>query len=623
MIEFRDVNDLKDFLDFLSKYTQFDIDYLKKYFYVKRYSKKEKYVLDNSIFFDKYLKNKVTILHGKDEIKKILSKCRLDISDNDLEYIFSKVNLLDHQKEFLKKIQYIFGSFPTQFKHMTYLLSDDVGSGKTIQSLSLSLLLKHISEKNNYSFITILFTNLSIKQQIFNEINKFNLGKELVPIVINNKKDLYYLLTEYDSLMIKPNIVITHYELLRAVKNEVNSNLLEDMSIFLSKFDITLFLLDESTKLKNRDTDVYKQMFKLISSTKQSYTLLITATPIENNLLDITNLFYLGFGGLVMNPKWVDEHFVVYTNIKNQKSKSRFNTIKVVKYYKNLKFFKNFLETLMLRRTKDELNIELPNLTEYYVKISEIDKYQLELIRLLNIDINTRLEYNEITKSLISYIYVRQIVNSPKMLKFRTHNDNILNQLNNFKEYIDNLNLDKYYSPKEIALNNLLIDIFRSTENKRIVIFTFYEKMMEILYDTLSKMYNNVYKISGQTPVNERNRIIQLTHKKHSCILIATDSLSYGVNLQHFDYLINFDQPYNPSRLYQRIGRIHRIGGKNEKIVYNLFTPFEERVINILNKKKELIQYMINNNKDTHKQIFTEITEIYYSLIKKIISKVS
>lgn len=623
MIEFHNVNDLKEFLDFLSKHTQFDIDYLKKYFYIKRYNKKEKYVLDNSIFFDKYLRNRITILHGKDEIKKILSKYKLDITNDDLEFIFNKVNLLDHQKEFLKKIQYIFGRFPTQLKHMTYLLSDDVGSGKTIQSLSLSLLLKHVSEKNNNSFITILFTNLSIKQQIFNEINKFNLGKELIPIVINNKKDLYYLLTEYDSLMIKPNIIITHYELLRITKNEMNSSLLEDLSIFLSKFDNTLFLLDESTKLKNRDTDVYKQMFKLISSTKQSYTLLITATPIENNLLDISNLFYLGFGGLVMNPKWIDEHFVVYTNIKNQKSKSKFNTIKVVKYYKNLKFFKNFLEILMLRRTKDELNIELPDLTEYYVKISEIDKYQLDLIKLLNTDINTNLEYNEITKSLISYIFVRQIVNSPKMLRFRNYNDNILNQLNNFKEYIDNLNLDKYYSPKEIALNNLLIDIFRSTENKRVVIFTFYEKMMDILYDTLSKIYNNVYKISGQTPVNERNKIIQLTHKKHSCILIATDSLSYGVNLQHFDYLINFDQPYNPSRLYQRIGRIHRIGGKNEKIVYNLFTPFEERVISILNKKKELIQYMINDNKDTHRQVFTEITEIYYSLIKKIISKVS
>jgi len=624
LIEFVSVDELKSFIDYLSQITQFDINYLKNYFYITKYRGIEKYKLDNSIFFDKYLRFRIKPLHTRTEIQKILSKYTLGISEEDIEYIFNKVSLLEHQKEFLKQIKYIFSDYPTQLKHMAYLLSDDVGSGKTIQSLSTSLLLTKKFQQMNKNFITFIFTNISIKEQIYSEIKKFKLQDELFPIIINNKKDLYYFLTEYENLMVKPNVVITHYELLRNTKTDMNDMLLTDLQNFLKhKIDVVFFILDEASKLKNRDTDLYKQMFKLITSTNQSYTLLVTATPIENNLLDISNIFHLGFGGLIMNPHWIDEKFIVYGIIKNNKSNKRFNQVKVVKHYKNLKFFKNFLDILMLRRSKNELNISLPDLTEYYVKIPELDKYQLELMKILMNDIETKLDYDKPTKSLIAYIYIRQIVNSPKMLKMINQNETLMKELSNFKSYINSLDLDKYMSPKEISLNNLLIEIFRSTDNKRVLIFSFYERMSEIIYNTLSKMYKNVYIITGQLSQYERNRIVKMTKEKKSCILIATDSLSYGVNLQHFDYLVNFDLPYNPSRLYQRIGRIHRIGGENEKTIFNLFTPFEERVVEILKKKSELIQYMIHENKETHKKVFTEITDIYYNIVKKIISKVS
>jgi len=624
LIEFVSVDELKSFIDYLSQITQFDINYLKNYFYITKYRGIEKYKLDNSIFFDKYLRFRIKPLHTRTEIQKILSKYTLGISEEDIEYIFNKVSLLEHQKEFLKQIKYIFSDYPTQLKHMAYLLSDDVGSGKTIQSLSTSLLLTKKFQQMNKNFITFIFTNISIKEQIYSEIKKFKLQDELFPIIINNKKDLYYFLTEYENLMVKPNVVITHYELLRNTKTDMNDMLLTDLQNFLKhKIDVVFFILDEASKLKNRDTDLYKQMFKLITSTNQSYTLLVTATPIENNLLDISNIFHLGFGGLIMNPHWIDEKFIVYGTIKNNKSNKRFNQVKVVKHYKNLKFFKNFLDILMLRRSKNELNISLPDLTEYYVKIPELDKYQLELMKILMNDIETKLDYDKPTKSLIAYIYIRQIVNSPKMLKMINQNETLMKELSNFKSYINSLDLDKYMSPKEISLNNLLIEIFMSTDNKRVLIFSFYERMSEIIYNTLSKMYKNVYIITGQLSQYERNRIVKMTKEKKSCILIATDSLSYGVNLQHFDYLVNFDLPYNPSRLYQRIGRIHRIGGENEKTIFNLFTPFEERVVEILKKKSELIQYMIHENKETHKKVFTEITDIYYNIVKKIISKVS
>ena len=78
-------------------------------------------------------------------------------------------------------------------------------------------------------------------------------------------------------------------------------------------------------------------------------------------------------------------------------------------------------------------------------------------------------------------------------------------------------------------------------------------------------------------------------------ILIATEAVSEGINLQFCHVLINFDLPWNPMRLEQRIGRIHRLGQKKDVHIYNFATQHtvEEKILQLLYEKIEVFKRVV------------------------------
>ena len=101
-------------------------------------------------------------------------------------------------------------------------------------------------------------------------------------------------------------------------------------------------------------------------------------------------------------------------------------------------------------------------------------------------------------------------------------------------------------------------------------------------------------------------------------IMIATDSASEGVNLQFCSLLMNFDLPWNPQRIEQSIGRIHRYGQKHDVVIINFLDTsnlIDERIFNILDKKiglfngmfgasNEILGRITNLNNGFEKQIY-------------------
>ncbi len=78
-------------------------------------------------------------------------------------------------------------------------------------------------------------------------------------------------------------------------------------------------------------------------------------------------------------------------------------------------------------------------------------------------------------------------------------------------------------------------------------------------------------------------------------VLIATEAGGEGINLQFCSHMINYDLPWNPMRLEQRIGRIHRLGQKNDVHIYNLATKHtvEEHILKLLYEKINLFERVI------------------------------
>lgn len=141
------------------------------------------------------------------------------------------------------------------------------------------------------------------------------------------------------------------------------------------------------------------------------------------------------------------------------------------------------------------------------------------------------------------------------------------------------------------SLKKMLLSL---SKNGQVVLFTYYADTLKYIHEHISKdpAFSGVRieKISGRDPSARRAEIVEDFMAGRICVLMSTDVLSEGMNLQKARYLINYDLHWNPTRMIQRAGRIDRIGSPFDKIfVYNFF-PEEEledllRLVNVLQNK--------------------------------------
>ena len=143
--------------------------------------------------------------------------------------------------------------------------------------------------------------------------------------------------------------------------------------------------------------------------------------------------------------------------------------------------------------------------------------------------------------------------------------------------YNQNQEEQKYIKLKELLRSEGVLD-----KNEKLVIFTEHKDTLVYLEQRLSNNGYIVSTIHGSKSVDER-RQAQNEFAGDSQILIATDAAGEGINLQFCRLLINWDIPWNPNRLEQRMGRIHRYGQKQDVIVFNLVAQ-NTREGNVLEK---------------------------------------
>jgi SNF2 family DNA or RNA helicase len=102
-------------------------------------------------------------------------------------------------------------------------------------------------------------------------------------------------------------------------------------------------------------------------------------------------------------------------------------------------------------------------------------------------------------------------------------------------------------------------------------------------------------------------------------VLVATEAGGEGINLQFCHHIVNFDLPWNPMRVEQRIGRVHRLGQANDVRIYNLSTEgtIEEHILSLLHEKINMFELVIGGL-DTILERFEKSTQLETSLFKVI-----
>lgn len=166
----------------------------------------------------------------------------------------------------------------------------------------------------------------------------------------------------------------------------------------------------------------------------------------------------------------------------------------------------------------------------------------------------------------------------------------------------------------EIKLKRLkesLIELskkFTDLKDQKILIFTESRDTLEYLQKKLETWGYSVNTIHGGMKLEERIKA-ESVFKNETQIMIATEAAGEGINLQFCHMMINYDIPWNPNRLEQRMGRIHRYGQTKEVYVFNMVAEDtrEGQVLKRLFEKMEEIRQALGNDK-----VFDVLSEIFY-----------
>lgn len=502
------------------------------------------------------------------------------------------------------------------------ILADEVGLGKTIEA-GILLCQKWAEDSRHL----LIIAPASLRTQWRDEIaEKFG-----IPAIIL-ESNLFAILKSdgiqnpFDS----NNVVIVSYDFARRRAD------------FLSKINWDLVVVDEAHKLRN----VYKtknvsaqEIKKAISPYKK---VLLTATPLQNNLQELYGLISIIDDNFFSNSSNFAERYNAVTirdNSNYGELKARLQTIihrtlrKQVSEY--VKYTKRSAITIEYELSNEEQDI-YNRLSAYIdnpftVGISSAAKPLLGLLlRKILSSSSYALSYTlnriiyrldnfhktNITKDEDSYLdFEEQIASYHEQLSNAEIAESEIDELINIIKSIENLSKDSKSEALVKALNIGFNKMAEANAPHKALIFTESTRTQQYLHKFLTYLgynvaifngtnnsagtnaiYNNwkrekpIALQSGVSAVDRRKAIVD--HFKESAdILIATEAGAEGINLQFCSLVINYDLPWNPQRIEQRIGRCHRYGQRHDVVVINFLNMSNRadvRVFELLNSKFNL-----------------------------------
>ncbi len=425
------------------------------------------------------------------------------------------------------------------------LIGDEMGLGKTMQAIALSILKKQV-----FGFSRVLIITLaSLKEQWKREIETFSDEKAQIIEGSALQRKRYY---QNDPKLFK----ITNYEAV-----------LRDVTI-LASFNPDIIVLDEAQRIKNFSTKTADAVKRI----PKKHAIVLTGTPLENKLEDVYSIVQF-LDPFMLTPLWkfAADHFLISRNKKSS-----------IMGYKNLDLLNRKLKQIVIRRKKEEVLKDLPGevVNNYYIDLTDEQAeihsgYARLLIPLMNKKYLTPMDLRKIQVLLLK---MRMVCNSTYLIDRETH-----------------------FSPKLRELENIIDDIVFQNKRK-MVVFSEWTTMTFLIAQRLSKMKIPFVELSGSVPVKKRQDLIdEFTLNPGCMVFLSTDAGGTGLNLQAADCVVNFELPWNPAKMNQRIGRVSRIGQESQCInVINLIAKrsIEERILAGIQMKTDLFKGVFDEGPD-------------------------
>lgn len=346
--------------------------------------------------------------------------------------------------------------------------------------------------------------------------------------------------------------------------------LLKDVNMFY-KCKFENLIIDEAQNIKNSKSTAYRVIRLLQANTK----IIMTGTPLENNIQEYWELMK------ITNPTTLSFKTIIAGLEENQ-------IIEKVKRLTN---------PFLLRRFKKDVLDDLPEKEEQIIYCN-FDEPQRQLynnlLTLIKYELNRKADEYEMKSNSIALsglIYLQEVCCHPKLLP---------------REY----NMNRCMESAKLEQLVLMLTELHSS-NHKVVVFSRFTRMLEIINKEITKKHFNVYYIDGN--INNRQKVVDEFEKSTDGIfLISLKAGGVGLNLVSADTAIIYDPWWNPAVEKQAEDRIYRIGQKNKVIIYRLIVAdtIEEKIQNLQGIKKRLFDKIVEGHEVPHKITMDDIRNL-------------
>ena len=445
-----------------------------------------------------------------------------------------KADLRDYQKKGIQWLQML--------HHYGFggILADDMGLGKTLQAIAF--LSSQMHEKSR----VLILAPSGLIYNWADEFQKFAPNLD-VAVVHGLKPYRETILAE------KHQIYVTSYATFRQ-DSEIYKNL-----------SIDFLFLDEAQVMKNAQTKIAKTLRKFVVPS----VFALSGTPIENNLGELWSIFQIVLPGLLP-------------------AKKDFMKLPAERVAQ-------FIKPFVMRRKKEEVLTELPDLIEVVYK-NELEDQQKAIYLAQLQQMQERIEHvtaaefqRNRVEILTGLMRLRQICDTPALFMEDYRGD----------------------SGKLDSLRDLLSQIAEG--NHRVLIFSQFRGMLDRIEEELPQLGLTSFKITGSTPSQERQEMTKAFNQgDRDVFLISLKAGGVGLNLTGADTVILVDLWWNPAVESQAIGRAHRMGQEQAVEVYRLITrgTIEEKIQELQEQKKNLVSEVLDGTESRGSLTLTEIQEI-------------
>uniref|UniRef100_A0A2P2MQQ3 Chromatin-remodeling complex ATPase chain n=2 Tax=Rhizophora mucronata TaxID=61149 RepID=A0A2P2MQQ3_RHIMU len=433
------------------------------------------------------------------------------------------------------------------------ILADEMGLGKTLQTISL---LGYLHEFRGITGPHMVVAPKSTLGNWMNEIRRFCPVLRAVKFLGNPDERKHIR----EELLVagKFDVCVTSFEM--AIKEKSA----------LRRFSWRYIIIDEAHRIKNENSLLSKTM-RLYNT---NYRLLITGTPLQNNLHELWSLLNFLLPEIFSSAETFDEWFQISGESDQQEVVQQLHKV---------------LRPFLLRRLKSDVEKGLPPKKETILKVGMSQMQKQYYKALLQKDLEVVNAGGERKRLLNIAMQLRKCCNHPYLFQGAepgppyTTGDHLITN-----------------SGKMVLLDKLLPKL--KERDSRVLIFSQMTRLLDILEDYLIFRGYQYCRIDGNTGGEDRDASIEAFNKPGSekfVFLLSTRAGGLGINLATADVVILYDSDWNPQVDLQAQDRAHRIGQKKEVQVFRFCTEYtiEEKVIERAYKKLALDALVIQQGR--------------------------